>query len=219
MIKWILFACLVVTFKFLFSGGNPYTLNFIFGKKGSGKTLYMVKLMLKHLRKGWIVYSDFPVNIPGVRVINIKDLESFRPEPHSVLFLDEVGITFDNRKFKSFSDGMRDFFKFSRKMECKIYVNSQSYDIDKKIRDVVDNMVLMVNVGRVSVIRPIRRSITLTEPSAEGESRIADRLTFKSIFSFRFLLLKKYYKYFNTNAMPGRDLIPFEEVINCDYEV
>lgn len=193
---------------------NPYKLHYLFGKKGAGKSLYLVKMMLKYKRRGWHVYTDMmDVNIPDVRLISSSDLANFRPEPHSALFLDEVGITYDNRKFKTLPDGIRDFYKFLRKMECTCYMCSQSYDVDKKIRDTVDDMALLMSLGGVvGLYRPIKRQITLVEPTAEGEARIADRLRFKSIFSWKFTYFPKYMKYFDTKSMPERELLPYESV-------
>lgn len=194
---------------------NPYRLFFLFGKKGAGKSLYMVKLMLRYLRHGWKVYTDMDcVNIPGIHIIHASDLGKYRPEEHSAIFLDEAGILFDNRNFKNFDSGLRDFFKLQRKYKCRVYLNSQSFDIDKKIRDVVDHMALIVNIGNVfSIYRPIKRSITLTEPSAEAESRIADCLSFESLFHWHITYLPKYFKYFDSFDAPPRDLIPSRTVI------
>lgn len=193
---------------------NPYKLFFIFGKKGAGKSLYMVKLMLRYVKKGWTVYTDISnVKIPGIRIMKAMDLSTFAPEPKSVIFLDEAGILFDNRNFKNFDSGLRDFFKLQRKYKCRVYLNSQSFDIDKKIRDVTDHMGLMISIGNVfSVYRPIRRSITLTAPSAEAESRIADKLSFESLFRWKITYLPKYFKYFDSFEAPERQPVPFNEV-------
>lgn len=192
---------------------NPYRLHFIFGKKGAGKSLYLTKMMLRYQRKGWNIYTDMhDVNISGVRYISPSSFVDTRPEPHSALFLDEAGITYDNRKFKSFPDGVRDFYKYLRKMQCCCYLDSQSYDIDKKIRDTVDELYLMQSVGGwLGILRPIKRQITLTEPTSEAESRIADKLKFRSIFSWKFTYFPKYFKYFDTKAMPERELMPYEQ--------
>lgn len=190
---------------------NPYTLTFIFGKKGAGKSCYMVREMLKLQKAGWLIYTDmFDIKIPGVRIINHKDLAIFRPEEHSALFLDEVGISMDNRSYKSFPSGLRDFFKYLRKMKCRCYMNSQAYDVDKKVRDTVDSMILQTSLfGVFSVSRPIIRSITLTEASGLADSRIADSLRFGSIFSFRIYYMPKYFKYFNSMEMPVRKYLPY----------
>lgn len=194
---------------------NPYRLIFIFGKKGAGKSLYMVKQMIKYLKRGWTVYTDIDnCNLPGVRIMNAMDLSEFAPVENSAIFLDEAGILFDNRNFKNFNSGLRDFFKLQRKYKCRVFLNSQSFDIDKKIRDVTDHMGLIVSVGNVfSIYRPIRRSITLTQPSAEAESRIADKLSFESLFKWQITYLPKYFKYFDSFAAPERPSLPFNEIV------
>lgn len=193
---------------------NPHKLIFIFGKKGAGKSTYMVSLMLKHLRKGWNVYTNMDdVNIPGVRVFPIDQLKTCVPAPHSVLFVDEGGLVWDNRGFKSFDKGYTEFFKLQRKYKCKVYINSQDFDIDKKIRQLTDSMVLMTSIaGCIGVIRPILRKVALVEATAQGESRIADNLKFGSIFSFRLLWLPSYFKYFDSYAAPQRPYVYYQSV-------
>ena len=181
---------------------NIYTLNYFFGKKGAGKSLLMVSFMLRYMRKGFTVYSDIPaLNIPGVRQIYAQDLDKFTPTENSAIFLDEVGITFDNRKFKTFSDGMRDFFK------------SQSFDVDKKIRDLVDKYYLIQSFGNVICLcRPITRKVALVEASSQGESRVADNLKFAPFWNWKFLYMPQYFKYFDSFEAPHREIIPFEEI-------
>lgn len=193
---------------------NPHKLIFIFGKKGAGKSTYMVYLMLKHLKKGWNVYTNMDdVNIPGVRVFSIDQLKTCVPDPHSVLFVDEGGLVWDNRGFKSFDKGYTEFFKLQRKYKCKVYINSQDFDIDKKIRQLTDSMVLMTSIaGCIGVIRPILRKVALVEATTQGESRIADNLRFGSIFSFRFLWLPSYFRYFDSYAAPSRPSVDFRAV-------
>lgn len=193
---------------------NPYKCTFVFGKKGAGKSCFMVRQMHKYLRKGWHVYTDMEdVRIPGVRIIDIKDLSAFRPEPRSLVCLDEVGISMDNRNYKSFPPGLRDFFKYARKMQVSIIMNSQAYDVDKKVRDTTDGMLLLQSVGSLFCLaRPILRSVTLTEPSAEAESRIADFLRFAFIFDWKIYYMPAYFRYFDSKAMPPRDFIVYEEV-------
>ena len=82
---------------------NPNKLIFIFGKKGAGKSTYMLYLMLKHLKAGWNVYTNMTdVRLDGVRIMDVAELKTCAPEPHSVLFIDEAGLIWDNRNFKSF---------------------------------------------------------------------------------------------------------------------
>lgn len=191
---------------------NPYKLVFIFGKKGAGKSCYMVRRMLWYQRHGWHVYTDMSdVRIPDVRIITVSSLSAFQPEPHSAIFLDEVGISMDCRDFSKFPPGLRDFFKYLRKMQCCCYMNSQAYDVDKKVRDTTDGMLLIQSIANViSFCRPVIRSVTLTESTAQADSRVADNLRFGSIFSWRFYYMPLYFRYFDSRAMPVRADLPFK---------
>lgn len=193
---------------------NPYRLHFLFGKKGSGKSTYMVKMMVKYLKKGWHVYTDMnDVNIPGIRVINGDDLGKFIPEPNSVVFLDEAGIRFDSRNFKNFPAELRDFFKLQRKYRCIVYMNSQSFDVDKKIRDLTDYMYLQVNLFRIfSIGKRIDRKVALVESTAQGDSRIAEDLKFSPFYYWTFTLIPKYAPYFESFEAPERPFLSFREV-------
>lgn len=216
-------AIYLIIFLFVFFIGlnfkyrNPYKLIFVFGKKGAGKSCYMVRMMHRYLRRGWNVYTDMAdIKIPGVRIISVFDLSVFRPEPRSLVCLDEVGISMDNRSFKSFPPGLRDFFKYVRKMQITVVMNSQAFDVDKKVRDTTDSMLLLQSIGSIFCIaRPIRRTITLTHPSADSESRIADLLRFGSIFSWRLYYMPSYFRYFDSRSMPPREEVPYT-VIDVD---
>lgn len=221
---------LLVTVLFLIVGAllylarkynNPYKLTFIFGKKGAGKSCYMVHEMLRYMKRGFHVYTDMEdCRIPGVRIVSVAELSTFRPEPNSALFLDEVGISMDNRNFKNFPPGLRDFFKYLRKMKCVCYINSQAFDVDKKVRDTTDKMVLQVALlGCFSLSRPIIRTITLTESTSQADSRIADNLSFSSVFTWRIFYMPRYFKYFDTTSMPDRPIIPIRYGAHSDPDL
>lgn len=217
MIYWILAGIIIIAPLVYIRRkyNNPYKLIFVFGKKGSGKSCYLVHEILKHKKKGWIVYSDMPVNISGVRLINFNDLSTFRPVANSLIVLDEVGLSANNRNFKSFSDGMTEYIKLQRHFKVKMIMNSQSFDVDKKIRDCTDSMILQTNLlNCISIGRPIIRSVTLTEPTAEAESRIADSLRFDKIWHWHFYWMPKYFKYFDSHSVPFRDEIPYKECVS-----
>ena len=194
---------------------NPYRLIFIFGKKGAGKSTLMVHEMLKDIKHGWNVYTDMQdCIVPGVRIISSSaDLAKFVPQQNSSLYMDEVGIAFDNRSYKSFDSGLRDFFKLQRKYKVKVVMNSQSFDVDKKIRDVTDSMILQTAIGNVFTLsRPIRRSVALVEATAQADSRIADNLKFEPLHRWRLYFMPKYFKYFESFNAPERPSIPFREI-------
>lgn len=217
MYKFILILTIIlVLIAFLLRKySNPYTLTFLFGKKGSGKSTYMVKCMRRDIKKGWNVYCNMDdVKIPGIRFFNIDDLATYVPEPHSSIYVDEGGLIWDNRNFKTFNKGYTEFFKLQRKYKCKVMINSQSFDIDLKIRQLVDKMMLFNGIGGfLSIGRPIIRNVVLTEPIGDAESRIADRLRFLPFWRWKITLLPLYFKYFDSFKARERPPMPFRELI------
>lgn len=182
---------------------NPYKLYFIFGAKGAGKTTYETKLACKYLKKGWNVYTDLPeLYVPGIRFFPYEDLGDFVPEEHSLLILGEAGLKFDNRNFKAFKPALRDFFAFQRKYKVICYMDSQTFDVDKKIRDRTDAMFLQVNLLRVfSVGKRIKKKITLVASSAESNSRIAEDLVFAPFYTWTFTFIPHWAGKFDSNAV------------------
>lgn len=179
----------------------------VFGLKGSGKSLYFVKLMRFYHRRGFTIYSDFPVSFDWVIPISLSDLEIYKPVYKSCVFLDEVGISLDNRQFKSFKPGLRDFFKYSRKFGCNVFINSQSFDFDKKVRDLVDVFIYVKRfLPGFSLVRTIRRFLVLVPSTGDCDARCAMDLKFT--LSFKFLFRPFYYRFYDTNfVLCKRDFI------------
>lgn len=194
---------------------NKWKLIMVFGKKGSGKSTYLVKLAYQHMCKGWNVYSNMPdMMIPGVRVFNTDHIGDFVPPANSLLLCDEVGMVWDNRDYKNFKPAVRDFFKLQRHYKVKVYLASQSYDIDKKLRDLCDSMILSVNVLNVfSIGKTIRRAVTLTDPTSEAESRIAESLKFNPFWNWKYTYIPKWAKYFASFTVPDMPELPFYEIV------
>lgn len=214
---FILTVLLIVLLSLVYRRfNNPYKLYMIFGKKGSGKSSFLAKKALFYLKKGWIVYSNMEdLHVSGVRLIDAHELGDLVPEPRSVLLLDEVGMLYDNRNYKAFKDSTRDFFKLQRHYRCIVYLASQSYDVDKKLRDLTDDMMLCTKLFPwLGLIRPITKRIGLVEASAQGESRIVDNLRFRWIFSWRFTFLPKYAKCFDSFSLPERPLLDYRLVLD-----
>lgn len=161
--------------------GNPYKLIMIFGKKGCGKTTFITKYAWKYCQKGFPVYVDAPVSFEheNLHYFDSKQLGQKVFPPESIVFIDEVGIVFDNRNFKSLKPEVRNYFKLQRHYRNTVYMFSQDFDVDVKIRKLTDYMYLMENKMNVfSFARRIKRTITVVNATAEGESRIADNLEF-----------------------------------------
>lgn len=170
-------SCIVKFIYYTILFHNPYKLNMVIGKKGSGKTTLITKMANKYLRKGIPVYST--VYVPGTYLFKVEEVGKKSFPEGAAVFIDEVGMIWDNRQFKNFRPDVRDYFKLQRHRKNTVWLFSQSCDVDLKIRTLVDSMYLVnCYFGWFSVAKKIKREIILTEPDGEFESRLADRLTF-----------------------------------------
>lgn len=210
----ILVFCAVMARKYR----NPYKLTLVFGKKGSGKTTFLVKKAVQYMRRGKEVYST--VYIPGAHLFDVQEIGTHTFPPESVVFIDEVGMIWDNRNFKGFRPEVRDWFKLQRHYRVTVFLFSQAADIDIKLRTLMDEMYLCVcHMNFLSVARKIRRSITIVHPSGDSEARIADDIDFVPVWfslfgakSAIFTYIPSWVKYFDSFDVPA---LP---VVASDYQ-
>lgn len=111
---------------------NPYKLILLFGKKGSGKNTLLTKWAIRYNKLGYTVFSDS--EIFNTYKLDTNWIGKYDFPKNSVLLVQEAGITWDNRNFKSFPAEVRDFFKLQRHKEVIVVMASQSFDVDKKLR-------------------------------------------------------------------------------------
>ena len=73
---------------------NPYKLFMVFGKKGSGKSSYLIRKAIEFQRKGYVIYTNMQdCCLENVRIIDPDKLGSFVPVENSCVVLDECGKT------------------------------------------------------------------------------------------------------------------------------
>lgn len=191
---------------------NPYTLTMVFGKKGSGKSTLMVRLAYKYLERGWTVFCTEPLD--GCYLLDYADVGRKHLPPKSVILVDEVGMIWDNRNYKNFPPEVRDWFKLQRHYKCKVFLFSQTFDVDKKLRDLTDDMYLCTNVLRVfSWAKRITRRTILTKPMGDAPARIDEELAFDWFIFWPFgarimTFIPKYAKYFDSH---GARLLPHKD--------
>ena len=163
----------ILTKKFL----NPYKLVFVFGKKGSGKSTLLQKLSYKYYKNGWTVYSTEESLSPEILPIDPKNIYNYEFPEHSCIFIDEVSLIWDNRDFKTMDKKVIEWFRYQRHHKCRVFLFSQSFDIDKKLRDLTDEMYLVNKYFRVLVrAKRILRKPIVVHPSPEAPARIDEDL-------------------------------------------
>lgn len=181
-----------------------------FGVPGVGKSTLLTKIAvkeLKRIRKGKskydAVYSNF--FIKGVNKLSFADLNSYKLN-NALILLDELTVDADNRHFKSFPDGIRDFFIYHRHLGCDIVYATQNYAlVDVKIRALTYDLWYMTRsplklLGQFTFARRIYRQININEQNSELSigyrfCNIIERfVSHNNLTVFRPL----YYKYFDS---------------------
>lgn len=182
---------------------SPYTFTLVFGKKGVGKSLSMQKDILKHLKRGWKVYADSNTNIKDVVMIDASKIYTYRFPRNSLIVIDEINLLWDNRDFKKFDKNIQDWFREQRKKGIKIIAYSQTFDCDKKLRDLTDTLAIQRKFMRVWTVRRyyVKTPRIISAEEARDTARIADDYV-KVPLLFRgvdFTYIPKYVKCYDTN--------------------
>lgn len=186
---------------------NPYKLYFIFGKKGSGKSTLMTKIAIKYIKQGKKVYANY--YIPNTYTYNPKDMSTFTFDSDSVVLLDEIGLEFNCRDWAKFPVGVREIFKLQRKYHFIMYCNSQSFDIDKQIRDLADQLyICKCYFNILSIARPIIKVQGVFNNEENGMGEIGEAYRYDFIFNSIFTFIPRYSVFFDSFSKPDRSSIP-----------
>lgn len=181
---------------------NPFKLIFLLGAKGSGKTTDLTRYMTEYHKKGYSVYTNVKSCIlPYVTYIDVSDVGKYIARPKSMLALDEVGIIYDARRWKQFTDDQRDYYKYQRQYKNVVVMTSQVWDCDKKVRSLCDKFYLCKSYGPLS----IAREFAMKDPFHTSDD-VEDAVRFVP-FSFRITWIPRYSRYFSSFDPPERPLL------------
>lgn len=223
------FFCVILGFSIYSSRFNdPYRHIILYmAKPGQGKSTSLVHQILKYQKinnklrkkglKEWSIYVNFPVNIPGVRLFDPLDISKYWADEKSVLMIDEVTLIWDSRKFKTFEAGVTEFMKLHRHAECIIYLASQNFDFDLRIRDLTTSFNIVNKIGMFCLIRPVQIIFPrFTGADSSHGSDIVSEYTYTKFWKWRLYFMPKYFQYFNTKQIPYRPPMPYK-IIPCKY--
>ena len=193
---------------------NPWKLYLLLGDKGSGKTSTIVKKSLKFLRRGYHVYTNMEdCLIPGVRIFKGSHLGDFVPEGHSVLMIDEAGMEWDCRDFAKFKPSVREFWKLQRHRKVIVYLTTQRFDIDKKIRDLCDGIYFHVKRFRVlSVGKRVLKRTKLSDPVGDQSSNFVEQMSFAPFWLHAYTYIPRYVGFYDSYHVPYRPPLPYKTV-------
>lgn len=204
-IIWFLISLLIsliiwhfLTLKYL----NPYTMRLFIANKGAGKSTTIRKLCQQYIRRGIPVYANMEdIKINGVHVYDTMDLGRYKVE-NAYMVVDEVSLFFDNRNYKQTSKEFIRWLRSVRHHRLRVDLFTQSYDCDKKIRTMCDDIYIGVKYFRVlTVWRRLRKNVAIKEAAMDRESQIVDELKFTPWWipgSILLTYIPKYVKYFDS---------------------
>lgn len=173
-------------------------LNIYFGLPGAGKSTYAAALAYKSMKRGEAVYSNFPIT--GAFALDpTTDLGNVMVERGRVI-IDEAGIEFNSRAYKSMSQNVIKFLKLHRHYETIVDVFSQSPDdMDITIRRLAYNCYWIKKsiLPKYIYLVPLERTLDVIDGDIKTTYIIHDRL-----FDRKYVRCPKYWKMFNTLSKP-----------------
>lgn len=181
--------------------GNSFDI--YFGVPGSGKTTIAAYLAKKALKKNKKVYSN--VSIKGTHEVCKQDIGNYLID-NGLLIIDEAGVDYNNRKFKSFTDEEVYFFKHHRHYKVDVAIFSQGYDdMDLKLRTLATRLYIVKKSIFPGFIK--RKLITKRIGIDKQTSQIIDKYSF-AILGTKYIYCPKLWKMFNsysTKDLPIKD--------------
>ena len=186
ILKIIIFLLIIYSISFVLESiickQNKFTI--YFGIPGSGKSTVAALLAKKELkRRKKRVLSNFAIK--GTYVLEKDDIGKYDMS-NSLLIIDEAGVDFDNRNWKSnFNSDQVYFFKHHRHYNCDIICFSQSLDMDSKLRNLGrEYKIVKKSIFPFFIVtRTIKKKIDIDKETGQ----IIDK------FYFKFLSRKHYF--------------------------
>lgn len=181
-----------------------------FGVPGAGKTTLLAKFASKELKKikrkrskYERVYTNFECK--GCYKMKFEDLEKYKFE-NCLILLDELMLDADNRGFKQFPLGIRDFLTLHRHVGVDIIYATQAYDkVDAKIRALTYDLWYMTKsiiplFSEFTFCKRIYRRIVISEYNGEliMGYRFCNFLEMLFSVNCKIVFRRLYYRYFNS---------------------
>lgn len=187
-------------------------IRYFVGIPGSGKTTIACCLLKRFLKPKFFkrlskmpydyLFSNFDTSLANR--IDVDVLSSQKLPQFSYLCVDESGLEFNSRKFKSLPPGVIEFFKKHRHEHCDIDFFSQTWDdTDKQLRDLAQEIWLLRKIGPLTVARCVFKRIGISQESHQLEFQHFWRSVLWQLIPFMpkqfiFCFRPFYYKYFNS---------------------
>lgn len=148
--KFNIFRALKDTFKDKFVKNDISGIYIYCGLFGMGKTYSAVRDIIPLKLKGYSVYTNFGLSFQDGFLKSWKDI--INVPPNSIIFIDEISDTFNNRAWAKMPRSIFTYFVQNRKMNIRIVCTAQCFDeVDKSIRTKAKYVVDCVKFGRIGL--------------------------------------------------------------------
>ena len=115
----------------------------------------------------------------GAKYFDIKDFGKYRFPPNSLILIDEASLIWSNRDFREFNKNkhVEEYFRTIGHSFNKVIMCSQSFDLDKKLRDLTMSLYLLKCIGGYfTIAMKIRQSDKLH--NSKGKDNDSDNENF-----------------------------------------
>lgn len=139
-----------------------------FGNPGCGKTTLAVKMAIKQKKYYDYCFCNFAHNIKDGYIADLDGLGEWTFPDYSFIAIDEAGIEYNSRSYKSLPKPAIAWFKKHRHYKCDIAVFSQSWeDMDITIRRLSDQLWYLYKIGPFTLSRRIYKRVTVDKNSQQ----------------------------------------------------
>lgn len=176
------------------------------GNPGCGKTTLACKMIAADIigRKHAHVYANFHTTL--CPYMSVEGLGTWTPPPGSLLVIDEAGIEYNSRLYKTLHQSVIKWYKLHRHYGVDVIVISQSWeDIDVTVRRLYDRLYHLARLPLVTVVRRVYRWTGIDEQTHQ----ICDMYRFGKLLpclwgadNVRFCLRLRWYRYMDSWAAP-----------------
>lgn len=172
-----------------------------FGSPGAGKTCLARRILYVDGIKYEHCFANF--DTPLAMKLDPLSFANFNPPINSLIVIDEAGICFNNRQYKSLDRGLIEFFKKHRHLECDIVLVSQSWeDVDVTLRRLTDKLYYIRKLGLWTLIHDINKRCIIDKDTHQ----IVDGY-YKTRFFFRWFFRPFWYDRKNKYDPPLKPVI------------
>ena len=143
-----------------------------FGSPGAGKTTLACKLAKMNGRRYQHTFCNFDNTVPGCATADLDGLGEWTFPVSSYIAIDEAGIEYNSRAFKTLPKPVIRWFKKHRHYRCDVDVFSQSWeDMDVTIRRLSNELWYIKKLGPWTLARRVYKRVTIdknTEQIIDG---------------------------------------------------